>query len=66
MVKVVGRNESAVRRATCKSCASILEFTKAETRRVGHTDYLGDTDYYDILDCPVCKEEVYVDLVRQF
>lgn len=58
MVKVVGKDEKAVKRITCKNCASILEFTKSETRRVKYGDYSGDSWYENIINCPVCNEEI--------
>lgn len=43
MVKVVGRDETAVRRITCWSCASVLEYTQSEVVNITHShDYLGD------------------------
>jgi hypothetical protein len=42
MVKVVGLDESAVKRITCVKCASILEYTESEVQWIKHSqDYLG-------------------------
>ena len=60
MVKVVGIDESAKKRVTCRSCASILEYTRNEIQEHSYTDYGGgrDTDYFIV--CPSCAERVTV------
>lgn len=60
MVKIVGRDESAVKRTTCRSCAAILEYTSSEVQSITSRDYSGvsDTDYYII--CPNCGQRAYV------
>jgi len=60
MVKVVGRDESAVKRVTCRSCASILEYKLSEIKSYQAGDYSGDTwmEYY--IDCPDCSKKVIV------
>lgn len=54
MVKVVGRDESAVKRITCRDCASVLEYTKKEVRSYHGTDYGGGPDGQEWVDCPNC------------
>lgn len=59
MVKVIGRDEAAVKRTTCRSCASILEYTLNEVKNFISYDY-GDLlviNYY--VDCPNCGNKVY-------
>lgn len=60
MVQVVGKDQSAVKRTTCRGCASILEYTLSEVSRGFSSDYTGGTDYYNYIRCPVCSKEVYV------
>lgn len=60
MAKVVGRDESAVKRVTCGNCASIIEYTGADTRIGEGSDYSGDTWYYDYIECPNCTYKVDV------
>jgi DNA-directed RNA polymerase subunit RPC12/RpoP len=65
MVKIVGKDESAVKRITCKSCASILEYTLSEVKSIRHScDYLGDCEYDDGIVCPNCNENVFVRRTR--
>jgi RNase P subunit RPR2 len=54
MVKVIGRDERVVKRCTCKSCASILEYTKCEAKLHKHYDYGGGCDTYYWIKCPAC------------
>jgi hypothetical protein len=61
MATIVGKDPGAVRRVTCKSCASIIEYTLSETReeRVNH-DYLGDSDIARVINCPGCGHMIQV------
>jgi hypothetical protein len=60
MVKVVGRDKVAVKRITCQSCASILEYTLKDTKTYTAGDYSGDTWTQYYIDCPVCCKKVNV------
>lgn len=60
MVKVVGRDEKEVHKKTCKTCASVLEYTLDEVQSFVHKDYGGGSDTYYYIDCPKCTEKVYV------
>lgn len=56
MVKVVGRDQRATRRVTCRKCASILEYTQNDVikTKINH-DYLGDSDTVSAVQCPTCS-----------
>jgi len=54
VVKVVGLDERAVKRVTCKSCASILEYTLSEVKSRRGTDWSGGSDGAEWVDCPKC------------
>lgn len=60
MVSVVGRDEKAVKRVTCRSCASILEYTQSEVKNFTSYDYGGGRDINYYIDCPSCLQKVYV------
>lgn len=65
MVKVVGRDESAVHRITCWSCASVLEYTQSEVQSIKHSyDYLGDYSVDRGIKCPQCGKNVFTDWRR--
>ena len=65
MVKVVGRDESAVKRITCWKCASVLEYTESEVVSIKHSyDYLGDYSVDRGIKCPQCKSNVFTDRRR--
>ena len=65
MVKVVGRDESAVRRITCCGCASVLEYTQSEVKSIRHScDYLGDCEHDNGIKCPQCGSNVFTDRRR--
>lgn len=54
MVKVVGRDESAVKRVTCRGCASVLEYKQSEVQRRDGHDYTGGADGEEYVTCPDC------------
>lgn len=59
MVKVVGRDESAVKHTTCRKCASRLEYTEGEVRTLwSGTDYGGGPDGAKGFTCPNCNNDV--------
>lgn len=58
MVQVVGKDQTAVKRVTCKHCASILEYTPSEVHRHEGKDYSGGLDGREWIDCPSCGREV--------
>jgi hypothetical protein len=60
MASVVGTDPSVQRRATCRSCAAIVEYSQNETREVTTRDYAGDTDVHRELTCPRCGHGLYV------
>ena len=60
MVKVVGRDETKVKRVTCRSCASVLEYTDAEVKEVHGTDYGGGPDGQEWVDCPHCGKRAVI------
>lgn len=60
MAKVVGFDESAKKRVTCKNCAAIVEYVNNEVQRGSSTDYTGSADYYNCILCPNCGDEVIV------
>jgi len=61
MVKVIGRDNAAIKRITCRSCASVLEYTIGEVRSIKHSyDYLGDYEISQGFVCPNCNETVFV------
>jgi RNase P subunit RPR2 len=60
MVEVVGKDETAVKRVTCKGCASILEYTSSEVKAIKHSyDYLGDYEVSYGFKCPNCDNNVF-------
>ena len=60
MVKIVGKDESAVKRITCKGCASILEYTLCEVKELTWTDYGGGPSGREWVDCPNCGHKVTI------
>ena len=60
MPKVIGKDPKHVKTISCKNCAAIIEFTMSETKRTGFSDWTGDTDYYQTIDCPNCNENMIV------
>ena len=59
MVKIVGRDQSAVKRITCLNCASILEYSPGEVKTLWEgIDYGGCPDGAKGFKCPSCGENV--------
>ena len=60
MVKVVGRDETVVKRITCRNCAAMLEYTPSEVRNLWTgKDYSGGSDGADGFNCRNCGNEVH-------
>jgi RNase P subunit RPR2 len=58
MPTVVGTDPGAVKRVTCRSCASRLEYTESEAQERRHRDYTGDLDVWRVVVCPKCGADV--------
>jgi RNase P subunit RPR2 len=56
--KIVGRDKSAVKRATCYSCAMIIEYTISEVNSFIHHDYGGGSDTVYYITCPNCGKQM--------
>lgn len=55
MATVVGTDETAKLRKTCKGCASIVEFTESEIFTLwSGKDYSGGSDGAKGIKCPKC------------
>lgn len=54
MAKVVGYDEAAKKRVTCKQCSAIVEYTDHEVKSYSGTDYGGGPDGQEWVDCPNC------------
>jgi DNA-directed RNA polymerase subunit RPC12/RpoP len=59
-IEIVGENESAKRRATCRKCGAVLEYLPVDVkvREVG--DYSGEINTVYSIECPRCKGRIYV------
>lgn len=58
-VNIVGKDQTVVKRVTCRNCASLLEYTQSDTRKIKHScDYLGDCEIDDGITCPNCGKDV--------
>jgi RNase P subunit RPR2 len=60
MATIVGTDQSAMKRVTCRNCASIIEYTEADIRLVSYRDYDGTMDTDKRLRCPACGNEFNV------
>ena len=61
MAKVIGRDDSAVKRITCRNCAMIVEYTESEVHNLwSGTDYGGGSDGADGFKCPSCNKQIHV------
>ncbi len=60
MAKVVGKDEKALKRITCKHCAAILEYEQREVKESHGTDYGGGPDGMEWVDCPNCGDKAVI------
>jgi len=60
MVKIIGKDERAVKRTTCGQCASILEYTLKEVQARSYRDWDGTRDTSYTIQCPNCARSVQV------
>ncbi len=58
MVQIVGEDPQALKRATCRNCGAILEYTLSEVQETHGTDISGGPDGCEWIDCPRCKKRV--------
>jgi hypothetical protein len=67
MVTVVGWDESAKSRKTCKGtstnpgCGAIVEYDKNDIKEYNGTDYSGGPDGQRWVDCPNCKKRLVLE-----
>jgi hypothetical protein len=60
MIKIVGNDETVVKRCTCKNCSSILEYTMSDTVTDYYTDHLRSREYFKYILCPKCNYQIVV------
>lgn len=63
MANVVGFDEKYKKRVTCKGsrgCGAIIEYDARDIREYNGTDYSGDSDGMEWVDCPNCKERAVI------
>lgn len=59
MIKIIGRDESAVKNITCRECATRLEYTLNDVVTLWRgTDYGGGPDGAKGFKCPNCNSNV--------
>ena len=60
MAKVIGFDKEIIKRCTCKKCSAIVEYVPSEKQERKHTTYDGSTDYWKVIMCPNCFEDIKV------
>lgn len=62
MIKIIDTkpHKSVVKEVVCKNCGSTLEYTPSDVKRDYSTDYTGDRDYYNYINCPSCSHKIVV------
>ncbi|MNU58944.1 hypothetical protein D3C71_480940 [compost metagenome] len=64
MAQIVGYDNSAKSRITCKSsayrigCGAVVEYSKPDVREYRGSDYSGGSDGRDWIVCPGCGEDI--------
>jgi RNase P subunit RPR2 len=59
-IKIIGTDTTVMKRCTCRKCATMLEYTMADTDTDYSTDYTGGREDYRFLICPNCSNKVIV------
>jgi ribosomal protein S27AE len=57
---VIGIDDKAKKRRTCDNCASIIQYTMADTTSQIERDYTGDGEMVHRLRCPNCGKSIVV------
>jgi hypothetical protein len=61
MATVVGVDETAKKRVTCRECASVVEYTPGEVHNLwSGTDIGGGPDGADGFKCPKCNTNIII------
>lgn len=60
MITIVGVAQEAILKATCRHCASMLEYTRSDIQERTDTDYTGSKDIVKFIPCPKCGHQVVV------
>lgn len=58
MATVIGIDDKYVHTVSCKNCASIVQYTKSEVKRVDGKDYSGGADGNEHIRCPNCNHQI--------
>ena len=60
MIRIIGKDQGAVKVITCRNCATVLEYTPSdEGGKRTNFDYLGDSDVVKYIVCPNCGHHVH-------
>ena len=60
MIKIVGQDQTKVKRVSCSNCGAMLEYVPNDIKSFIRTDYTGSKDMYTYIKCPTCSELVTV------
>jgi DNA-directed RNA polymerase subunit RPC12/RpoP len=62
MVTVVSKqpHHSVVKETVCRNCGSVLQYVPRDIKQRTVSDYLGDRDIINYIECPECNEQVTV------
>jgi len=60
MAKVIGFDDSAKKKATCRQCSAIVEYVPNEVKSFVSHDYGGGSDSVYYIVCPNCGEDLTV------
>lgn len=64
MATVIGYDDTAKSRVTCKSrtqkpgCGAIIEYTRLDVKSYSGTDYGGGSDGREWIECPGCGQDI--------
>lgn len=58
MATVIGIDNKHVHTVSCHNCASIVQYTKSEVKRVDGKDYSGGPDGNEHIHCPNCNHQI--------
>lgn len=61
MATVVGFDQAAKKRCTCRECSAMVEYTQQEVKAHHGTDYGGGPDGMKWIDCPNCGKKIVLE-----
>lgn len=61
MPRLISVDKKKEKKITHKDCGAVIGYYQNEVKEFVHHDYGGGSDLYHYIECPKCKERVFLD-----